>query len=384
VTPTVAASPPAPTPPQERIELLDVLRGFALFGVLVMNMQYFVSPTYASILQSDAATTGDWLGFWFVRMFAESKFYPLFSFLFGYGMAIQIQNAQARDSRFVPLYTWRLTILLLIGAVHSIYFWSGDILATYALLGFVLLLFHRRSDATLLVCSLLCLFAVSGGLSLIHSGWLPADWSQRPNGLFDEIREDDRRAYQQAIRVMSMFLIGLLAGRKRVLTDGIRDASRVARICIGCWIAGLTGNLVYTWLVHGLDPNALSWSRIVALSTLAWSGPVLAAAYVTTLIGWTRKPRWRTFFHPLSFVGKMALTNYLLQTLICQGLLSHSMLGRFGPVHPPLGLLLTIVVFAFQIATSRWWLLRYRFGPMEWLWRTLTYGQMQPMRRLAA
>ncbi len=374
----------APTPPQDRIVFLDVLRGFALFGVLLMNMQYFVSPSYASILQSDAATPSDWLGFWFVRIFAESKFYPLFSFLFGYGMAIQIQNAQARHARFAPLYIWRLTILLLIGAIHSIYFWSGDILATYALLGFILLFFHQRTDATLLAASLLCLFAASGVLSVIQTGWLPVDWTQALRSRFDASGEGDRLAYQQGIRVMSMFLIGLLAGRRHLLTEGIRDSSRVDRVCVWGWITGLAGNLIYAWLCHRVDPNVLSWSRIAALWMLAWSGPVLAAAYVATLIRLTRNPRGRTFLSPLSSVGKMALTNYLLQTLICQMLLSEPMLGRFGPVHPPMGLLLTVVVFAFQIATSQWWLLRYRFGPMEWLWRTLTYGHLQPMRKFAS
>jgi len=370
----------APTPPQERIELLDVLRGFALFGVLLMNMQYFVSPSYLSILQSDTATEMDWLSFWFVRMFAESKFYPLFSFLFGYGMAIQIQNAQARGTRFLPLYIWRLTILLLIGAFHSLYFWSGDILATYALLGFVLLMFHKQSDSTLLVASLVCMFAVSGVLTAIQSGWLPADWTRALRSAFDGVAEGDQMAFRQAIRVMSMFLIGLLAGRRRVLTDGIQDSSRVTRVCLWGWTTGLLGNLVYVWLSDRTDPSVLSWSRIAALSTLAWSGPVLAAAYVATLVWLSKFPRWRSFLFPLSFVGKMALTNYLLQTVICQALLSGSMLGRFGPVHPPMGLLLTVVVFAFQIVLSRWWLARYRFGPMEWLWRTLTYGRLQPMR----
>jgi uncharacterized protein len=379
VTPTA----PAPTPPQERIELLDVLRGFALFGVLLMNMQYFVSPSYQSILHSDAATGLDWLCFWFVRMFAESKFYPLFSFLFGYGMAIQIQNAESRGTRFVPLYIWRLTILLLIGAIHSLYFWSGDILATYALLGFVLLLFRNRSDATLLFASLVCLFAVSGAQSAIVSGWLPADWARVLRGAFDEFGEGDQRAVRQAIRVMSMFLIGLLAGRRRILTEGIQDASRVTRVCVWGWTAGLAGNLIYVWLSHRADPNVLSWSRIAAVSMLAWSGPLLAAAYVATLVRLSAVARWRSLLSPLAFVGKMALTNYLLQTVICQALLGGSMLGRFGPVHPPMGLLLTVVVFAFQIAASQWWLSRYRFGPMEWLWRTLTYGRMQPMSKLA-
>lgn len=360
-----------------------MLRGFALFGVLLMNMQYFVSPSYESILQSDAATTGDWLGFWFVRMFAESKFYPMFSFLFGYGMAIQIQNAQERQTAFLPPYVWRLTILLLIGAYHSLYLWSGDILATYALLGYVLLLFHKRSDATLLSASLVCLFAVSGVLSLVQSGWLPADWTQALRGAFAEVGEGERRPYRQAIRVMSMLLIGLLAGRRRVLTDGIKNSARVVQVCVWGWTAGLAGNLVYVWLYHRVDPNVLSWSWIAALTMLAWSGPVLAAAYAATLIWLTRAPRWRAILSPLSFVGKAALTNYLLQTVICQALLSGPMLGRFGPVHPPMGLMLTVVVFAFQIATSRWWLRRYRFGPMEWLWRSMTYGRLQPMRNVA-
>jgi len=356
-----------------------VLRGFALFGVLLMNMQYFVTPSYPAILHSSAATSADWVGFWFVRMFAESKFYPLFSFLFGYGMAIQIHNAQARGTRFLPLYLWRLTILLLIGAYHS-YWWSGDILATYALLGFVLLLFRRCNDMTLWSVALLCLFATSGVLALVQAGWLPADWTESLRRSFEQMGEDDRRAYRQALRVLSMFLIGLLAGRRHWLTDGIDNHTRVDRIAATCWIAGLAGNACFVWMRHGLDSQVLSWAWIRAVSTLAWSGPVLAAAYVASLVQLMRLERWRTMLSPLSSVGRAALSNYLLQTAICQTLLSAPLLGRFGPVHPPMGLLLTVAIFAFQVATSRWWLRRYRFGPMEWLWRSLTYGQLQPMR----
>lgn len=146
----------APTAPGERIVLLDILRGFAIFGILVYNMAYFSAPLY---LQMAGQTWGEGgvdrlieLG---VRFLVQGKFYSLFSFLFGLGFALQLQRAEGRGVRFVPLYRRRLLALLLIGLVHGFLIWMGDILTVYALLGFLLFLFRRRQPKTLLVAAVL-------------------------------------------------------------------------------------------------------------------------------------------------------------------------------------------------------------------------------------
>jgi uncharacterized protein len=135
----------------ERIQLIDILRGFALLGILLVNMHLFSHPVYAILLAPvTAPPLLDRIAEWFIRFAAEGKFYSLFSLLFGLGLTIQMSRAQARGSRFVPTYVRRLFFLLLIGMVHAFLIWTGDILILYALLGVLLILFrnarHLRRD----------------------------------------------------------------------------------------------------------------------------------------------------------------------------------------------------------------------------------------------
>lgn len=370
----------APTAPRERIEIIDVLRGFALFGVLVMNMQYFVHPSYETLLHSDGSGAADWLGYWCVRLLAESKFYPLFSFLFGYGMAMQIQSAAARGAPFAALYVWRLLILLLIGAYHSLYLWSGDILATYALLGFVLLGFRNASDRVLLAAGFGFLFAapaiLGSCLLAVQAGAIPTEWANAIGRGFEGADWGDRHAARQALRVMAMFFFGLWGGRRSLLTKVAQPKTAVV-YALGL---GLAGNVAYVFLREHADGRTLTWTWVAAIGTLAWAGPLLAAGYAGGVLELARHPKWRGRLRPLAPVGRTALTNYLLQTLICQPLMGPALLGRFGPVHPPLGILATLAVFGLQVIASNWWLRRFRFGPVEWLWRSLTYGRVQPLR----
>lgn len=369
----------APTPPSERIELIDVLRGFALFGVLLVNMQYFATPHYTVFLQSAVAGASDWWSFWFVRLFAESKFYPLFSFLFGYGMAMQMRNARLRDQPFAGLYAWRLFLLLLIGGYHGL-LWSGDILATYAMLGLILLPFRERSDSALVTFAVVCLFAASIALSLLRLGALPDAWLEPTRAAFERLSSGDRQAIRQALRAMSMISFGLCAGRRQLLTHRLGGARRIGRLIAWGWIVGLPGNLAYLVLREQAGSDELSWTWITAITVLAWSGPLLAAGYAATLMRAFDAPRWRRRLVILAPVGRTALTNYVLQTIVCKALMSSHALGHFGPVRPPLGLFLTVLVFALQVAASHWWLQRFRFGPLEWLWRSLTYARRQPLR----
>jgi uncharacterized protein len=368
----------APTSPSQRIELIDALRGFALFGVLLVNMQYFSNPPYATFLQSTSAGRPDWLAFWFVRLFAESKFYPLFSFLFGYGMAMQMRSARLREQPFAGLYAWRLFLLLLIGGYHSL-LWSGDILATYAILGLILLPFRERSDAVLIGFAVVCLFAMSAALSLAQLGLLPTALGSA-GARFEEIDSGDRQAIRQALRAMSMLCFGLCAGRRELLTRAPLDTPRLRRLIAWGWIVGLPGNFAYLVLREGSGDSELSWRWISAITMLAWSGPLLALGYAATFLKLFGVARWRRRLAFLAPVGRAALTNYVLQTIACQALMSGWGLGYFGPVRPPLGVSLCLLVFAAQIASSHWWLRRFRFGPLEWLWRSLTYARRQPLR----
>ncbi|MEJ2749334.1 MAG: DUF418 domain-containing protein, partial [Anaerolineae bacterium] len=162
-----------PVQPRERIQFVDILRGFALFGVLVFNISGFAGEQggyqiYTSMIARAVVMLRDF--------FIQAKFYSMFSFLFGWGMAIQMLRAQARGTKFLPVFLRRLVVLLVIGFFHAILFWTGDILTLYALFGFVLLLFRKRSERFLLVASgltlLLAIFLRWPGQSLdVFRNW---------------------------------------------------------------------------------------------------------------------------------------------------------------------------------------------------------------------
>ena len=141
-------------------------------------------------------------------------------------------------------------------------------------------------------------------------------------------------------------------------------------------------NLGYVVLREHADPRSLAWPWVAQVALLAAAGPVLAAGYVAKLVQLFQDARWRGRLAPLGAVGRTALSNYLLQSFVCLALVGPHGLARFvGPVHPPVGIALTFAIFAAQIAWSVWWLRHFRFGPVEWLWRSGTYASWQPLRQ---
>ena len=232
----------AATAPGERVQLLDVLRGFALFGVLLVNVQYFVEPDYVTVMAQHGWGAADRLGIWLVELLAFSKFYPIFSFLFGYGAALQLASAARRSDRFVAFYAWRMALLLAIGAAHQTLVWDGDILATYALLGFALLLFHTASGRALVAWATLLTFAVTLTLTALRL-WLdladpPAETAAALQTRFAELADPWRRVARQTCRVMAMFVLGFWAGRQGSSpTRRRRDPSAwpASRTCACSW-----------------------------------------------------------------------------------------------------------------------------------------------------
>ncbi len=399
-----------PTPASERNPVIDILRGFALIGILLVNFP-----------GSEAARTGgvdDAVGK-LLSILVSGKFYTTFSFLFGLGFALQLIRAQARGQRIVPVYVKRMVVLFLIGLGHAILIWPGDVLMMYAVMGFFLILFRNRSAKVLLPATVLVL---AGGffLSMSNRPFLVRDLVPRvvnPEAeqesdlqkalAFNEISDAGRRVWAATIsgtyleavssrfdfwRLSSqltfryvwptsfaMFLIGMLAGRYRLIRYPLARSVLIKRVI---WIA------LPIWLVLGVlttyGPQVLGsfyykihWKLI----SLGWMlhAPAGSLFYISVILFiLTRKPHWITRLAPLAAIGRMALTNYLLQSIVgtClyygYGLNLQTKLGYFA------GLLLAMIVFALQVLLSTWWLRRFRFGPMEWLWRSLTYWRVQP------
>jgi uncharacterized protein len=399
----------SPTGVPDRIEVVDVLRGFALGGILIANMADFTSPFYyipLSALWPEAWNLGVLA---FIQIFVTGNFFTIFSFLFGLGLALQMLRLEARGVHFVPLYLRRQAILLCIGLAHGVLIWYGDILAAYALFGCLLLLFRRRPPMQLLVLSAV-LIAAPLAVSITRMIVTPAAFTVAP--VRGSIDPDAWNAAQQTIAVyargswsdilhqrmtelainyhgwvgrnygttvFAMFLLGLAAGRADIFSHLDRYTALTRKL----WSIGLLcACIMAVWTIA---------SYIVVADSPTWdlyyfqfskiAHVFICLFYITSVILLARQRRWKRGLSLLAAPGRMALTNYLLQSMVFTTLFNSYGLGLFGAVSPLIGFGVSIVFFAGQVLLSNWFLSRFKFGPAEWVWKSLTYGKRQPFVR---
>jgi uncharacterized protein len=414
--PTAAGSAVGPITSSERIEVVDILRGFALFGILLVNMALFKAPWMPGLPPATTSVSAiDQLAAWAIDLFATGKFFTLFSFLFGFGFAMQMLRAQERGAPFVARFTRRLLVLLAIGLTHALLIWYGDILVSYALLGFVLILFRNRSPRALLIWAAALLILATlliGATTALNemSQSIPearAQIAQVEAEMLAQSREEHARDiaiygggsyfaivaeraqdYQAALfgllfmfaPILAMFLLGLYAGKRRILHDVEAHLALLRRVRFWGLLLGFTFSALAVLAQARLSMFGALLAEILHFSLV---GPVLSMGYAATIVLLARDARWRARLAPLGAAGRMALTNYLMQSLICTTIFYGYGLGLYGQVGAAIGIALAVVIYALQIPFSAWWLARFRFGPAEWLWRSLTYGRRQPMRRTA-
>jgi uncharacterized protein len=405
-----------PLQPGERIQLIDMVRGFALFGILLVNMEMFHQSfmSYAYGL-NPPPTLLDQGARWFIAFFSEAKFYSTFAFLFGLGMAIQYARAQAKGVRFVPFYLRRLAVLLGFGLIHAYLIWVGDILILYAVLGAVLLLaFRNRKPKTLLIWCVIFLLIpllINGALfGLLEVAKRTADGAEMVQQVFaqqtqiaaesaaqaDQVYatgtfvEITRQRAQEmntvyltwpfmAFNVFAMFVLGFYAGKQQIFAQIPDNLPFIRKVWWWGLIIGVIGNLLYV-IFDAMSTRSLpSIPLLIALTGQTFGAPALALFYMSSLALLGQRPAWQPRLARLAPVGRMAISNYLLQSLVCTMLFYGYGLGLYHQVGIAAGLLLTVVIYALQIPLSNWWLARFRFGPVEWLWRSLTYGRWQPL-----
>jgi uncharacterized protein len=391
-----------PVRPRERITVVDILRGFSILGILLVNMlsyagyQYRVSYDEMSAINRAASL--------FIKFVAQAKFYTLFSFLFGWGMAIQMERAAQRGARFVPHYVRRLLILLLIGLVHAILVWDGDILITYAVLGLPLLLFRKCSDKTLLVAVAICmlipvLLSTPGPAESFREAYAAATEPFRQEmmaGYYANVHVQGsylevivhrlkalRSGYTGVIywgtHVFGMFLLGLYVGRRRILHDIPEHLPLFRKVMWWGLIVGVVLNLVFVTATASPDLVPPAYQELATRGARTIGGPALCLFYISVIVLLVQKHEWQRRLSPLASVGRTALSNYLLQSIVCTLIFYGYGLGLYGRLGPAITLVLTFIIYRVQISLSGWWLDRYRFGPAEWLWRSLTYGKFQPL-----
>jgi len=404
-----------PVQAQERIEILDVIRGFALLGILIANMPLFSSPAqYFEIIGKDMWTGfGDTITSSFTSLFIQGKFYVMFSFLFGLGFALFYERAKAKTKKPIRLFYRRLFVLLLIGLVHAFFIWSGDILVAYALLGFLLPLFFNRKPATLLIwaTALFCVFILLAALAFCLMGFifsmnegLPADITQSTIAEMESMVESSLHIYGQGtfaeimaqrtsdflyafgsllpggiFMMFPLFLLGLYVGKKAVLQNIEANLPLIKKTWRWSLAIGLTMSIVQFICRNQITDNFFSlFSSTGAIYTISslLGGVGLCLFYMTSIVLLCQNTRWAQNLKPLAYMGRMSLSNYLFQSIVCTTIFYSYGLGLYGKVGPALGFVLTMVILTIQIFISTYWLKRYQFGPMEWVWRCLTYGKL--------
>lgn len=406
--PALADTSTVPRFTGERIEALDVLRGFAILGILLANVQVFSGFALLSDAQRAALTTAraDAMTMTLLRMLVEGKFYSIFSLLFGIGFALQLQRAGAAGLDAAPRFRRRLVVLLLIGAAHASLLWYGDILLLYALAGFCLLPFRNRDDRRVLAAALIFVllplvqYGLMTGAALLAGG-VPDRATDSANPLDPLIATLATGSYLEAVRVnltgllyrwadlfftgrffkvMAMFLFGLWIVRRGLLADTPHNRQVIKRAAAWGLLIGLPLNALLAaagdHAYYNLEPRGMLFAALYTAGV-----PTLAIGYAALVVmAWSRV-QGREVLRLLSPVGKMALTNYLLQTVIALFIFYGFGLGLFGRVGATPAIGIALAMFLAQVPVSAWWMRHYRYGPAEWLWRRLTLAEPLPMRR---
>ena len=388
-----------PVQTHERVQFVDILRGFAVLGILIANMFSYSGASY----EPQGLAGFDRILVATIRFLVEAKFYSLFSLLFGWGMAVQMLRAEARGTKFVPVFLRRLFILLIFGVLHAFFIWMGDILGIYALYGFLLLFFRKRSGKVLLAAAgfvllLSIVMTVPGEMmdnvrtwyenatAFLRSRTYPE--SLYASGTYKEItrlRIQETLAHRSYFiytfgNIFGMFLLGLYIGKRRIFHDVSKHLLLIRKVL---WIAlaiGIVFNGIYIYTLLNQDWAPPQYHRLITRGARTIGAPALMLFYVSAIILLLQKEAWRERLAPLASVGRMAFTNYLLQSVVATLIFYSYGLGLYGEFGPLFGLALTMVIYLSQIRLSGWWLERFPYGPMEWLWRVLTYGRLQPLR----
>lgn len=396
---------------KERIEVVDVLRGLAICGILIGNVQWFSGYGMMGPGLAHQQPLYDQVTHFLVHFFVEGKFYSIFSFLFGFGFALQIARAEQRGDLKATVFKRRLFWLLIIGVLHAYLLWAGDIVSIYAVMGFLLLLFRKRSNSALIKwAAVLITIPVLwyGLLWALFAVFVPPEEAAkvaagRDNGWVSTVATVQNSSYWQVIsqynlqyvfgrymglffnmrlpKILAMFLLGYYAHRSGVFQNLRENQPFIRKVLIYGLLIGLGGNAIFAWASgsEGEFPPTI-WGMIGVI-TYAFSVPALAlgiAALVVTL--WQtdvlRKP-----LDLLAPVGRMALTNYLLQTIICVTIFYGYGFGYFGKVGALEATLIALVIFGVQIVLSVIWMKYFAYGPMEWVWRQLTYKKRLSLKK---
>jgi uncharacterized protein len=392
----VGASPPTPVAPAEREHAVDVLRGIALLGIVVVNMEYYAQPLASGWMESVGGLDGAarWLS---IAVF-QAKSYLVFSLLFGYGLGIQLARSAASGAPLGGRYARRMIGLFLLGTLHAVLLFAGDILMAYAVLGAVLWPLRRTRERELLfVAGALAALSAVGALVLgtatVLKGGLTAavpDTSAAvraiaEGSLGEQIgqRVADLGAAQTVVflvqgpMVAAAFLVGLLLARRGLLADPAAHRAQLRRLARICLPVGLIGGALAATLIVVVGGEASGVG--IALQFLL--APFSSLGYVAGIALLVASGRLAAPLARVAAAGRMSLTVYLGESIVAAFLFTGLGFGLYGEVGPALGLVIALATWlGFLVFAAIWWR-AFRYGPFEWLLRSFTYWRLQPLRR---
>jgi len=414
---------PLPVQTKERVVLLDVIRGFALGGVFLSNVflwfngRFLLPPTFWKDYKPQGI---DAVVSWSFRNLIFGRFITIFSFLFGLGIAMQFFRAESREDSAGWRYTRRALVMILFAIVHATLIWYGDILHVYAIFGFSLLLFRRASTKTLVIAGAILTFFAPPITGWIEN-FLPRLWTSSEvlkqqqettmaamaqsnaellsllssHSYLDVIRGNVLVYWRHFARVhvlgfylglVGNFLLGFAAGRVDLFAN-VDKYRRLFRHLFG-WglLAGILGNLGMM-VLRDAGPGKKYFSTnetiVPLLMPIAREIPTLgmAALYIAAISLLFQRAWGQRLLSIYAPVGRMAVTNYLSQSLICLFIFTGIGLGKMGNISPQWMVLMPFTVFSLQMVFSWLWLKKFAYGPVEWLWRTMTYGKRLAIKK---
>lgn len=406
----MTAESPTPVRAKQRYVILDAVRGFALIGIGLANYPEFSLYTFKSAEEAVAmsSATADQITHFLQLLFIDGKFYTIFSLLFGIGFSIIISNTARKGADGFRIFYRRMFVLMLIGFLHLMFIWSGDILMLYALMGMLLPLFRNVSDWKLLASAAFFLFlpiivdtvteriGVSLSAPVVEAQWRQCSKygiTHENFGVWLRDAESYREVFQFLVqgslermqefidgnryfKVFGLFLTGFYIGRKRIYANLQAYQDILRKIVYAGLFLGLPMSLIYA--MHATDgyPLGKGIHAVYYFVSVYPTGLMYIALMCLFYLQWKHLKIWNL----LAAMGRMALTNYIFQSVI--GMFLFYGIG-FG-LGAGMGLLQTeltaLGVFIFQTVFSHIWLKYFQFGPLEWIWRMLTYGKYMKMR----
>ncbi|ARF18266.1 DUF418 domain-containing protein [Sporosarcina ureae] len=382
-----------PTPLTERVEALDYLRGIALLGILIANMLHFHSPYAYMDPYSWFTVPHEQSMFHFIDVFIEASFYPLFAMLFGYGVNMQYEKSLKNNTQFAPFMARRMGILLIFGVLHAVLIWSGDILFTYALMGFIMIAVIRIPKKWLLALSFVIYFVPTLLLYSILALTRSATSSNMLDG-FEDVQQIERAiaAYANgafgdifAFRLNEFFTFEIIGSITAVfiILPLIMFGAALSKFKIIERMYALKGKLLFAMLVFipigVVLKNIPSWDdpkfENILLVQSIFGGPILTLGYGALFLLLFQIPFLKNITQPFANVGRMAFTTYIMQSVFATMIFYSYGVGLYGKVDIVTGTWLAIGIFAIQLIVAQVWLTKFRMGPLEAVWRKWSYGK---------